>query len=102
MKKNINTFVSLAVGLTATLLSPLSVSQASLELEETLVTARKREESLQEVPVAITAFSSDDILQKDMVNLEDVGSLTPGFQFLNQGEQQEYWHYINELQFHYP
>ena len=70
MKKTINTFVSLAVALTATLLSPLSVSQASLELEETLVTARKREESLQEVPVAITAFSSDDILQKDMVNLE--------------------------------
>ena len=84
MKKILNTFVSLAVGLSATLLSPLSVSQESLELEETLVTARKREESLQEVPVAITAFSSDDILQKDMVNLEDVGSLTPGFQFLNQ------------------
>ena len=98
MKKILNTFVSLAVGLSATLLSPLSVSQESLELEETLVTARKREESLQEVPVAITAFSSDDILQKDMVNLEDVGSLTPGFQFLNQGNQQP-GRYNTQLQF---
>ena len=32
-------------------------SQAQLTLEEVVVTARKREESLQETPVAVSAFS---------------------------------------------
>ena len=33
---------------------------ASILLEEITVTARKREESAQEVPLAITAFNSDN------------------------------------------
>jgi iron complex outermembrane receptor protein len=33
----------------------------SAELEEIVVTAQKRSESLQEVPISIVAFSGDDI-----------------------------------------
>ncbi len=67
-------------------------------LEEIVVTARKREESLQEVPLSITAFSAEDIFEKDMLNLEDVGLQTPGFQFVNQGNQQP-GRYNTQLQF---
>lgn len=72
--------------------------EAQIGLEEIVVTARKRKESLQEVPVSITAFSADDILEKDMLNLEDVGLQTPGFQFVNQGNQQP-GRYNTQLQF---
>ncbi len=37
-----------------------------------VVTARKREETLQEVPVAVTAFTSDSL---DKLNIEDLGDL---------------------------
>jgi len=37
---------------------PLALAQGNV-LEEVIVTARKREESLQETPVAVTALSAD-------------------------------------------
>ncbi|HEV8695527.1 MAG TPA: TonB-dependent receptor plug domain-containing protein, partial [Lysobacter sp.] len=36
------------------------------------VTARKREETLQQVPVAVTAFTADSL---DKLNVEDIGDL---------------------------
>ncbi|MEJ2535029.1 MAG: TonB-dependent receptor plug domain-containing protein, partial [Gammaproteobacteria bacterium] len=62
--------------------------ELDVSLEEVVVTARKREESLQEIPVAITAFSAGDIAAQDIRDLESVGDFTPGFQFMNQGNQQ--------------
>ncbi len=46
-----------------------------------VVTARKREESLQDVPLAISAFDADDISKKGLQELEDVALLTPGLTF---------------------
>ncbi len=67
-------------------------------IDEITVTARKREETLQEVPVAITAFGRDDIATNDLRQLENVSDLTPGFQFKNQGNQQP-GRYNTQLQF---
>ncbi|MDX2221119.1 MAG: TonB-dependent receptor [Rhodospirillaceae bacterium] len=53
-------------------------------LEEIVVTARKRAESLQEIPVSVTAFTADQIERAGFVDLEDVAVQTPGFQFNNQ------------------
>jgi iron complex outermembrane receptor protein len=52
-----------------------------LELDEVVVTARKREESLQDIPVAVTAFSSEDIARRGIQELEDVALYTPGLVF---------------------
>ena len=41
-------------------------------IEEITVTARKREESVQDIPIAITAFSGDDL---DNININDVMDL---------------------------
>ena len=38
-----------------------SMTSISAELEEIVVTAQKRSESLQEVPISIVAFSGDEI-----------------------------------------
>ena len=50
----------------------VAVAQESAGLEEVVVTARKRDESLQEIPVAVSVFGADDILMTDMRDLEDV------------------------------
>ncbi|MBE9550333.1 MAG: TonB-dependent receptor [Proteobacteria bacterium] len=48
-------------------------------MEEVLVTTRKREESIMEVPIAVTAFTSADIENAGIQNVADVAALTPGF-----------------------
>ena len=55
---NRNTIITLITALS--LAVPFS-TQAQAVLEEIVVTAEYREENLQEVPVAVTAFSADEI-----------------------------------------
>ncbi|MGI9308422.1 MAG: TonB-dependent receptor [Gammaproteobacteria bacterium] len=50
-------------------------------IEEIVVTTRKREENLQEVPMSIGVFSSDDIMRVGIRDLEDVTKLSPSVQF---------------------
>ncbi len=54
-------------------------------LEEIVVTARKREESLQETPISITAFSAASLEAANMVDLRDIGKYTPGMSFTSYG-----------------
>jgi iron complex outermembrane receptor protein len=56
-------------------------------LEEVVVTARKREESLQEVPIAVTAFSDAALESIGARGLEDIALRTPGVQFNEQAGQ---------------
>ncbi len=46
-----------------------------------VVTARKREETLQEVPLAISAFSTEEIRSARIERLADLAKLTPGLNF---------------------
>lgn len=46
-------------------------------VEEIVVTARKREESLQDVPIAITAVTGDSIQARGIENLEDLSQTVP-------------------------
>ena len=52
-------------------------SKKSFELEEVVVTARKRTESLSDIPEAITAFSGLDIDNVGITRIKDVADLTP-------------------------
>lgn len=54
-------------------------------LEEIIVTARKREESIQDTPISITAFSEEDMEQANMIDLRDIGKYTPGMSFTSYG-----------------
>lgn len=52
-------------------------------LEVIQVTAQKRTESVQEVPIAISAFSDSDIAKIGANNINDLGLLTPGLETNN-------------------
>ncbi|MCA0900340.1 MULTISPECIES: TonB-dependent receptor [Microbulbifer] len=54
-----------------------SFAYAEPQLEEVTVTAQKREQSLQEVPVAVTAFGEDQLLENGVADLTDIQKLTP-------------------------
>lgn len=61
-----------------------STGETGLTLEEIIVTARKREESVQEVPLSITPFLGDQLLRRDIQTVEDLASNTVGLSY-NQG-----------------
>lgn len=48
-------------------------------LQEIVVTARKRVESTQDAPVAVSAFSAEQIDRADLTSLEKVAAATPNF-----------------------
>ena len=50
-------------------------------LDEITVTARRREESLQDTPLSMTAFSAEQIQRGGLSNFSDVAKLTPGLVF---------------------
>jgi len=50
-------------------------------LEEIIVTARKREESVQDIPIAVSAFTADDIRELGLLSVDDIALYTPGFSF---------------------
>ncbi len=58
-------------------------STASAQLEEVVVTARARTESLQDVPSTVTAFTENQISDMGVQRAEDFISQTPGVSFVN-------------------
>ena len=68
---------------TSALLLP---SVASAQLEEVVVTARARAESLQDVPATVTAFTEGQIENMGVARAEDFVYMTPGVTFVNSVE----------------
>lgn len=76
--------IALAVGMAAPtplLAQAQSGQRGANAIEEIVVTARKREESTLDVPVAVSAFSETKIDREGIKNLGDVARLTPGLEF---------------------
>ena len=45
--------------------------------DEIIVTARRREENLQDVPIAVSAFSGEALEMRGAIDLTDIGNITP-------------------------
>lgn len=80
------TALTLAIGLAATATPAFAQQEtapAEAQSEDTLgeivVTARKVTESIDTVPLAITAMTSEKIEERNLKSLEDVASFSPGF-----------------------
>lgn len=58
-----------------------AVSSEATQLGDIVVTARNRAERLQDVPLAISAFTSEALEQKGASSLADIALLTPGLNF---------------------
>lgn len=52
-----------------------------LGLQEVVVTARKRAESAQDVPISVTAVTAQEITERGIVDIRDLMNYTPGFSF---------------------
>lgn len=64
--------IAIAIGATA--------SSSFAQLEEVIVTAQKREQSISDVPVSITAITRDTIEMLGIASAQDIGALTPNVQ----------------------
>jgi len=54
----------------------LTVQEARAQLEEVVVTAQRRTESLQEVPIAVSAFSAESLDSKGLTNVSQIADFT--------------------------
>jgi iron complex outermembrane receptor protein len=72
----------------AGLLPEAAVAQgASLTLEEVFVTARRRDEALQDVPIAVSAFNPQQIERLKMERPEDLQFQTPSLMITGSGSE---------------
>lgn len=70
--------------------SPVAAQTDDLALAEIVVTAQKRAESLQSVPIAVTAFTGETLRELGISNSMDLAAFTPGLNMgdpLGQGNQ---------------
>ena len=54
---------------------------ASAQIEEVVVSTRRREESLQDVPIAVSAITTEQIERQGITDLKDVVQNQPSLQF---------------------
>lgn len=64
----------------AMLVGASTAALAAPELEEVLVTAEKREESLQDVPISLMAFNQETLEKLDIRDVKDLASMVPNVQ----------------------
>jgi len=55
-------------------------------IEEIVVTSQKREQSLQDVPLSVAAFSGDYIQEAGIKDVRDLSGMTPGLSIKSRGE----------------
>jgi len=58
-------------------------------LQEVLVTATKREESLQKIPISVTAILGRDLEDRNAINFDDYARAVPGLSFTDLGDGRE-------------
>ena len=82
-----DTFVAPLSAIAVLFATALAASEASIAqesdggLEEVIVTATKREQNLQDVPISITAFTQEALDDRGIVDLEGLAQRTPSFTY---------------------
>ena len=69
----------------AALIAAASNAQ-ELVIEEVVVTATKRAESVQDIPIAVTAFTGEQLEEAGVKDIRDIAAQTPGLQIKSRGE----------------
>ena len=63
--------------------SIITVSAGAQQIEEIIVTAQKKEENLQDIPMAVTAITGRQIIEDNIRDLNDIQGRTPGLVVAN-------------------
>jgi iron complex outermembrane receptor protein len=89
-QKKFSILAGIATFLTAIVTSPNVAGQETREsgaqkstIEEVIVTAQKREERLQDVPISISAYSAKDMEAKSLNSLQELAQFTPNLTYSN-------------------
>ncbi|MDE0938306.1 MAG: TonB-dependent receptor plug domain-containing protein, partial [Mariniblastus sp.] len=61
----------------------IALAEGANVLEEVIVTARKREESLQNVPTSVSVLSSEELDARGAASIDAVGQIAPNVHFEN-------------------
>ncbi|MFT7176467.1 MAG: iron complex outermembrane receptor protein, partial [Halioglobus sp.] len=86
MRNKATTLFQLSL-ISAAIMSTIPVyAQSGATLEEVIVTAQRREQNLQEVPVSVTAFSGATLEKRNIKSATQYLSLTPGVSFTEDGQ----------------
>lgn len=73
----------MAIMLASSLTAPMVMAQSSgPTLEEVMVTAQKREQSLQDIPIAVTAFDQSAIEKQRIMNVTDISIYAPNVEIV--------------------
>lgn len=78
---NVRKTLSLAIACTIGTTGWSATGDERAVLDEIIVTAQKREESLQEIPLSVTALTTDTIEKMGITSLSDISTLVPAFSF---------------------
>lgn len=82
--------LALWVGMSAATMSaaiPVAVQAAGDGLEEIIVTATRRDESLQDVPLTVTAISDEQLQKLNITQFRDIQTIAPGLVMEDRGAQ---------------
>ena len=82
----------MAGGLGATAHAQDDTSRLSGFDDEVIVTARKRQETVQDIPVAITAFTGEGLEARGITSIAEVGNLAPNVTYQNNPNAVSYTH----------
>lgn len=63
------------------LVGSMFATTSALAREEMIVTARKTQESLMELPISVSAVTAESIEQANLASINDLATITPGLQF---------------------
>lgn len=55
------------------------------QLEEVVVTAQKREQSIQDVPISVSSISGDSLKEMNIENMDDLSKITPNLKISTDG-----------------
>ena len=73
--------------LTVAVLLANSLFAQTVVLENITVTAQKKEENIQKVPISISAYDEISIEDKSIQKLEDIAKFTPNLMLYNTGQE---------------
>ncbi|POP53960.1 TonB-dependent receptor [Zhongshania marina] len=86
LNKSSKSALMLPIAATFTMLPSVAFAQdnKSLAIEEVVVSAQRREQNLQDVPISIQAFSENTLKDSGVDNIQNLGSVTPGLNMTGQ------------------
>lgn len=80
MKNDMKNVILACVALAVLFAQSLRAQEPQEQIEEIVVTAQKREQSIQEVPFSITAIGADLIENRDITDIVQIGGMVPNLQ----------------------